>query len=224
VPHPIQQQKNVELPSASAATCEEAVQWISPGIDTACKNDDGSYRCGAAECHGFLSVQVEEYTEALKTCSGAYADYADLHDMLRLSLLETATNCGVELGLELTSCEVGMQMMFGIDAYCPQACSDCEEDCNDEVLRPCEENECSRTPNSCAASGLGKCPEFLDKWSNKDKDDIKAVMAGMATCPAAFTGFAGMSDLIIQHFKVMKEQCNGICGDEGNDDFTYFVI
>ncbi len=142
---------------------------------------------------------------------------------LRISFLETATRCGVEVGFELTTCEVGMQLIFGIDANCPKACSDCKENCENEVLRLCEENECSRTPDSCAASGMDKCKEFLDTWSNED--DIKAVMAGFATCTSGFAAYVGYSDLIVQTFDVMEKECNGICGDdaedEGNDDFTW---
>jgi hypothetical protein len=210
--------KTCGLCTNRTATCHEAVQWISPAIDTACKNDDGTYRCSSAECQVFLYGPVNEYTSALKTCSGAYAEYARLHDVIRVSLLSTATMCGVELGFELTSCEVGIQMIMGIDANCPRACSDCEEDCDDEVLRHCEEHECERTPDSCAASGEGKCQEFLDKWSNRD--DILAVVADTATCTSGFEAYAGYSDLIVHAFEVIEKECGGIC-EGGNDDFTF---
>jgi hypothetical protein len=193
-------------------------------MDTACKNDDGSSDCGAAECIGFLSVPVDKYITALGTCSLDYAGYATLvehREYLRMSFLDTATKCGVEVGFQLTTCEVGFHMVVGIDANCPKACSDCEENCDDEVLRPCEENECSRSPDSCAASGMGKCKEFLDAWSNKD--DIKAAMAGFATCTSEYSTFVGYSDLIVQTFDAVKKQCNSDCvtEDEGNGDFTW---
>jgi hypothetical protein len=212
-----------QLPPTIAQTCEEAVQWYSV-IDTACKNDNGSSDCSATECQSFLSLQADEYITALGTCSLANSGYASLverREELRISVLETATRCGVEVGFELTTCEVGMEMIFGIDANCPKACSVCEENCDNEVLRLCEGNECSRTPDSCAASGEGKCQNFLDKWSNEDV--IRAAMAGIATCTSDFKTYVGYSDLIVQTFEVLGKECNGICGedeDEGNNDFV----
>lgn len=206
-----------QLPPTIAQTCEEAAQWLSV-IDTACKNDNDSSDCSATECQSFLSLQADEYITALGTCG--LANSVEHREHLRISVLETATRCGVEVGFELTTCEVGMEMIFGIDANCPKACSACEENCDNEVLRLCEENECSRTPDSCAASGEGKCQEFLDKWSNKD--DIKAAMAGMATCTSDFKTYVGYSDLVVQTFEVLGKECNGICGedDKGNNDFV----
>ncbi len=77
----------------------------------------------------------------------------------------------------------------GIDANFPQACSACEENSDKELLRPCGEHECSRTPDSCAALGEGKCQKFVDKWSNKD--DITAAMASIATCESKFAAYVG---------------------------------
>ncbi len=202
-----------QLPSASAAvTCEKAAQWTS-GFDTACQTD-----CGASACHDFLSVQVDEYIAAIQTCTGDYADYAAYvadpanHEELRMTFLGIATVCGVEVDLELSSCEVGYLIVLGIGANCPKVCGDEEE------LRPCAEDECERTPDSCAASGEGRCQKYLDKWSNMD--DVKTAIDGATCINSEFAVYAGHSDLVVAALSVIEKECSGICMEEGDDDFT----
>jgi hypothetical protein len=195
-------------------TCETAAQWAS-GFDTACQTG-----CGASACHDFLSVQLDEYQAAIETCTGTNAGYAayvkdpKALEELRMSFLYTAMKCGVEVDAKLSKCEHGYLMVAGIDANCPKACGD------DEGLRPCAEDECEHTPDSCGASGAGKCRDFLGKWSNMD--DVKAAIGGIATCVGEFKVYAGYADQVVPYLGVLAMECTGNCEKEGDDNF-YFV-
>jgi hypothetical protein len=205
-----------QLPSASAAvTCETAVQWISnDSFDTACRE------CGAPACRDFLSVPVDEYLAALATCTGVYQGYATYvadpvnHEDLRISFLGSATTCAVEVDAELSSCEFGFLMIHGIDANCPKACNAGD----DEGLRPCAEDECEHTAESCGSSGPGRCQAFLGQWSNMD--DVKAAIAGIATCVGQYKAFAGYADQVVPYLGVLAKECSGNCDKEGDADFV----
>ena len=218
--------------TAQGITCQDAVTWLT-SIGTSCPAacddgetcliDDGGNccesgqspcaadTCGTEACAEFMSVD----DAALAACEEGLASCEDgflMSGQLRALLVLIAPMCGVATGLTATHCDQGTAVVLNFETACPRVCSE-----DGEALPQCGEDQCERTPGSCALSGEGACASFLDDFL----DGAEKFVENIGTCTNGLEVCAQMgADSLREMAGSMERQCESeqSYGDDDDDD------